>query len=329
MKSSQAVKWLERFEGALARGELASAASLFAPESYWRDLVAFTWNMRTCEGRGEIQAMLAATLSHVQPSKWALRGADEEGAWFSFETALGRGIGHLRLRDEQCWTFLTTLQELKGFEEKTGRQREAGVEHGVVQGRRTWLERRGEAQSKYASGEAQPYVLIVGGGQGGIALAARLKRLGVPALVLEKNARAGDSWRNRYSSLCLHDPVWYDHLPYLPFPDHWPVFSPKDKMGDWLEMYARVMELDYWTGATCLGARFDETAHEWSVDIYRDRKTSHVATEAPRPRDRHVRLPEHPRHQGREGLRRENRPLERARRRRRVARKALRGAGLE
>ncbi len=117
-------------------------------------------------------------------------------------------------------------------------------------------------------------MLIVGGGQGGIALAARLKRLGVPALVLEKNARAGDSWRNRYSSLCLHDPVWYDHLPYLPFPDHWPVFSPKDKMGDWLEMYARVMELDYWTGATCLGARFDETAQEWSVDVYRDRKTS-------------------------------------------------------
>jgi putative flavoprotein involved in K+ transport len=96
----------------------------------------------------------------------------------------------------------------------------------------------------------------------------------VPALVLEKNARAGDSWRNRYSSLCLHDPVWYDHLPYLPFPDHWPVFSPKDKMGDWLEMYARVMELDYWTGATCLGARFDESAHEWSVELYRDRRAS-------------------------------------------------------
>ncbi|HKX38287.1 MAG TPA: NAD(P)/FAD-dependent oxidoreductase [Burkholderiales bacterium] len=265
---------METFAGALARGDLAGAASLFAPESYWRDLVAFTWNIRTCEGRGEIQAMLAASLSHIQPSKWTVRGADDDGAWFSFETALGRGIGHLRLRDEQCWTLLTTLQELKGFEEKTGRQREAGVEHGVVQGRKTWLERRGEAQSKYASGEAQPYVLIVGGGQGGIALAARLKRLGVPALVLEKNARAGDSWRNRYSSLCLHDPVWYDHLPYLPFPGHWPVFSPKDKMGDWLEMYARVMELDYWTGATCLGARFDETAHEWSVDIYRDRKTS-------------------------------------------------------
>ena len=44
----------------------------------------------------------------------------------------------------------------------------------------------------------------------------------------------------------LHDPVWYDHLPYIPFPEHWPVFTPKDKMGDWLEMYAKVMELNYW-----------------------------------------------------------------------------------
>ena len=273
MNSPHAARWLEKLAEALARGEAAKAASLFAPESYWRDLVAFTSSIRTCEGRSAIQAMLAATLSHVRPSNWTIRGADEDGAWFSFETALGRGIGHLRLRDGQCWTLLTTLQELTGFEEKAGRQRETGVEHGVIAGRKTWLEKRREAQSQFASGEMQPYVVIVGGGQGGIALAARLKRLGVPALVLEKNARAGDSWRNRYSSLCLHDPVWYDHLPYLPFPDHWPVFSPKDKMGDWLEMYARVMELDYWTGATCLGAQFDATRTQWEVQVYQNGKT--------------------------------------------------------
>ena len=49
------------------------------------------------------------------------------------------------------------------------------------------------------------------GGQGGLALGARLRRLGVPTIVLERNARAGDNWRRRYKSLCLHDPVWYDH----------------------------------------------------------------------------------------------------------------------
>lgn len=67
----------------------------------------------------------------------------------------------------------------------------------------------------------------------------------MPTLVVEKNSRAGHSWRKRYGALCLHDPVWYDHLPYLPFPDDWPVFTPKDKLGDWLEMYTKIMELDF------------------------------------------------------------------------------------
>ena len=262
-------RWLEKFAAALARGDLDGAAKLFLPGGYWRDLVAFTWNIRTCEGRGEIQAMLAATLAGVRPKAFTLRSADSEGAWFSFETEVGRGIGHLRLKEDQCWTLLTTLQELKGFEEKAGRLREPGIEHGVIAERKTWLERRKADEARYASGAAQPYVVIVGGGQGGIALAARLKRLNVPAIVLEKNQRAGDSWRKRYASLCLHDPVWYDHLPYVPFPDHWPVFSPKDKIGDWLEMYARVMELDYWSSSTCLGAQFDQAKQEWAVEVYR------------------------------------------------------------
>ena len=113
-----------------------------------------------------------------------------------------------------------------------------------------------------------PFVLIVGGGQGGIALAARLKRLGVPATVVEKNARAGDSWRKRYASLCLHDPVWYDHMPYLPFPDYWPVFTPKDRMGDWLEMYVKVMQLDYRASTACTKATFQNG--EWEVQLLRN-----------------------------------------------------------
>jgi putative flavoprotein involved in K+ transport len=265
----QLSRWLEKLEAALAHRDIDAAAKLFAEDGFWRDLVAFTWNLRTCEGRGEIQAMLAATLRGTKPSKFALRTSDADGGWFSFETETGRGIGHLRLKDDKCWTLLTTLQELKGFEEKNGRQRPQGVEHGVVAERKSWLERRIQNEAELASGARQPYVVIVGGGQGGIALAARLKRLDVPTVVLERNERAGDSWRKRYNSLVLHDPVWYDHLPYLPFPDHWPVFSPKDKIADWLEMYVRVMELDYWTGASCVGAQFEEAQQQWTVEVYR------------------------------------------------------------
>jgi len=103
-------------------------------------------------------------------------------------------------------------------------------------------------------------------------MGARLRQLGVPTIIIEKNDRPGDSWRNRYKSLCLHDPVWYDHLPYLKFPENWPVFSPKDKIGDWLEMYTKVMELNYWTRTTAKSATFDEVTGKWTIVVDRDGK---------------------------------------------------------
>jgi putative flavoprotein involved in K+ transport len=269
----EVARWLPAFAKALANHDIAGATLLFDKECCWRDLVSLTWTIKTFEGRDEVKAMLSATLAAAKPSGFTQIGpASEAGgaieAWFAFETAAGRGTGHLRLRNGRCWTMLTTLQELKGFEEKAGRARERGVEQGIHADRLSWAERRRLEEFELGV-ERQPYVVIVGGGQCGLALAARLKRLQVPALVIEKNERAGDSWRKRYRSLVLHDPVWYDHLPYLPFPDHWPVFTPKDKMGDWLEMYARVMELDLWTSTKCLKAAYDEAAGEWTVQVNR------------------------------------------------------------
>lgn len=272
--TEQATRWLDSLDRALAGADIAATLALFGDECYWRDLVAFTWNVKTLEGRDEIAAMLRAVLLSVRPESWRLEGeaVERDGvveAWLLFETAAGRGCGHLRLKNGRCWTLLTTLRELKGHEEKAGETRPKGVEHGVHPGRRSWQEERSARQAALGSTE-QPYCLIVGGGQGGIALAARLKRLDVSALVVERHPRAGDSWRARYKSLCLHDPVWYDHLPYLPFPDHWPVFTPKDKMGDWLESYTRIMELDYWGGTECRSARYDDAAGEWVVEVLRE-----------------------------------------------------------
>ena len=144
-----------------------------------------------------------------------------------------------------------------------------GAEHGANPDRETWLEQR-EREATELGYETQPDVVIVGGGQGGIALGARLRQLGVPTIIVERNERPGDSWRKRYKSLCLHDPVWYDHLPYIKFPENWPVFSPKDKIGDWLEMYTRVMELNYWSSTEAKSATYDEDAGEWAVVVERD-----------------------------------------------------------
>jgi putative flavoprotein involved in K+ transport len=269
-----AKKWLIEFDAALQKQDIDKAVDMFHAESYWRDLVSFTWNLKTTEGQAQIRDMLQATLEKTRPSHWVLEGnaTETDGiteAWFTFETLVSRGKGLLRLRDGKAWTLLTTMVELKGFEEAKGESRPKGVEHGSYKGRKTWKESRDD-EAQTLGYTKQPYVVIVGGGQAGIILGARLRKLGVPAIIIEKNARAGDSWRNRYKSLCLHDPVWYDHLPYMPFPDDWPVFAPKDKLGDWLETYTKVMELNYWNSTSCKKASYNETRREWEVTVERE-----------------------------------------------------------
>ena len=270
--------FLDKFDAALAAGGIDAAVAMFAPECYWRDLVAFAWNIRTMEGRDQVREMLSSCLAHVSPRHWIIAegesATEANGAtecWISFETGAARGYGLIRLQNGQIWTLLTTMVELKGHEEKAGYTRPLGARHGVNPGAKTWKELRDE-ETEHLGLKTQPYVLIIGGGQGGIAIGARLRQLDVPTVIVEKNGRAGDSWRNRYKSLCLHDPVWYDHLPYIDFPKNWPVFSPKDKIGDWLEMYTKVMELSYWTGTTAKHASWDDAKKEWNVVVERDGK---------------------------------------------------------
>ncbi|MFF0816057.1 NAD(P)-binding domain-containing protein [Rhodococcus sp. NPDC003318] len=273
--------WLTSFEQALAARDVDAAAGLFATAGFWRDLVSFTWNIKTVEGREGVADMLRERLDDTDPSGFRATEEPTEAdgvvtAWIAFETATGRGEGHLRLREDPdaegrdvAWTLLTTLQELEGHEEGLGVRRPKGAEHGADRDRVTWSEKRAAEERELGYTE-QPYVVIVGGGQGGIALGARMRQLGVPTLVLDKHDRPGDQWRGRYKSLCLHDPVWYDHLPYLPFPANWPVFAPKDKIGDWLEMYTKVMEVPYWSKTICTSASYDEKLGVWTVEVERD-----------------------------------------------------------
>ena len=266
---------LSALNRALVNHKIDDALELFTDDCYWRDLLSFTWNIKTVEGKPAIRDMLEQRLADVAPADWTV-DAEEHAAhvdgitegFFTFDTAAARGHGYIRLKDGLVWTLLTAMHELKGHEEPAGDARPMGARHGAALGEPTWAEER-EAEQAELGVTTQPYVLIIGGGQGGIALGARLRQHGVPALIVEKNARPGDSWRKRYKSLCLHDPVWYDHLPYIKFPENWPVFSPKDKIGDWLEMYAKVMELNFWGATEAKQASYDETTQTWTVDVER------------------------------------------------------------
>lgn len=272
-----ATQWLGDFEAAMRGRDVEAAVGLFATTSYWRDLVSFSWNLTTVENHDGVRDLLTNNLDRVDPSEFELAEPAESAdgvttVWFTFATSVGRGKGLVRLVDEdgetRAWTFLTSLQELKGHEEPRGDRRIKGAEHGVDPERKSWSEKLAEEDAAWGD-TAQPYTLVVGGGQGGIALGARLRQMGVPALVIDRWERPGDQWRSRYKSLCLHDPVWYDHLPYLKFPDNWPVFAPKDKIADWLEFYTKVMEIPYWSSTAATSAKFDEASGQWTVEIDR------------------------------------------------------------
>jgi putative flavoprotein involved in K+ transport len=272
VRFSEGAAWLADLERALNARDVPRALSLFVEDCYWRDFLSLTWNIKTMEGKPAIAAMLEATLDGAAPVGWTIektvqtKGGTE--AWFTFTTRAGKAEGIFRLEGAKCRTILTTLQSLSGFEEPIGLTRPLGTTHRASRSRQNWSEKLA-AEQETLGANAQPYCLIIGGGQGGIMLGARLRQLDVPTIIAEKNERPGDSWRNRYRSLVLHDPVWYDHFPYLSFPDNWPIFAPKDKMGDWLESYVRIMELNYWNSTEVDSARFDPARKCWTVDLTR------------------------------------------------------------
>ena len=162
--------------------------------------------------------------------------------------------------------FLTELSELAGFPERSGARRPLGKDHAVTPGRTEWASSR-EAEREFTA--AEPAVVVLGAGHGGLSIAARLTARGVPTLVIERNQRVGDNWRDRYPSLALHDPVGVDHMPYLGFPSTWPKFTPKDKFADFLEYYVDALDLNVWAGSEVLQASCDDANERWTLRVRR------------------------------------------------------------
>lgn len=276
--------WLAQFESALATPH-GLLEPLFHPDSFWRDVLALSWNLQTINGREAILKELKVRAARAAPSRFRIdpdraaprrvtrAGTSSIEAIFKFETALGRGSGILRLiPDEadrnrlQAWTLLTALDELKGFEEQQGGTRPRGQAYSRDFRGPNWLDQRQEAV-RYA--DREPDVLVVGGGQAGLAIAARLKQLKIDALIVDREARIGDNWRKRYHALTLHNQVQVNHLPYMPFPPNWPVYIPKDKLANWFEFYVDAMELNYWTGTEFENGIYDKTNARWNVTLRR------------------------------------------------------------
>ena len=269
-----ATQWLAAFESALAQNDVGAIGALFHPDCFWRDMLATQWNFRTHSGRQCVVAAWREALAihrvrgvRLEDGSVAVFKRKNYGesveAFFTFETELGRCRGHLRLLKPGTsgaqwngWTLFTSLEDLKGHEERAGRRRA-----------RSSRPHDAEAEVDLHPADADPQVLIVGAGQAGLAVAARLRQLDLNALVIDRQARVGDNWRNRYQSLLLHNQIGANHLPYLPFPSSWPAYLSKDEMADWLEGYAKLLQLKVMMSTRLVDAQYDEAAKRWTVRL--------------------------------------------------------------
>ena len=277
--------WLAQFEEALAKSGGGLLRTLFHPDSYWRDMLALSWNIQTVTGANAIVEALgrygptaAASGFAVDPDRAAPRKVTRAGthaieAIFTFETRVGRGSGIIRLIPDaadgnklKAWTLLTELGEIKGHEEALGLARPRGQAYSRDFRGPNWLDLR-NADAEYA--DRDPAVLVIGGGQAGLMIAARLKQLRVDTLIVDRETRIGDNWRKRYHALTLHNQVQVNHLPYMPFPSNWPTYIPKDKLANWFESYVESMELNFWTSTEFEGGSYDEKEQRWTVSLRR------------------------------------------------------------
>ncbi|BGP19956.1 hypothetical protein JCM10213v2_008087 [Rhodosporidiobolus nylandii] len=230
----------------------------FTADGWWRDILTIDFDFNSLK-KSDIKPHLAKygipsveSLQVLEPHKAKI---NEAAGWLeafaTFETHEARGRGFLRLKesspgagDWKAFTFFTALWEIKGHESYTGYRRPLGAEHGLHTDSKNWLDRRKE-QVKFETED--PTVIVCGGGQNGLMLAAHLGVLGIKTLVVEKNSRIGDSWRRRYHTLALHD-----------------------KIANWMESYAEAMELNIWLESTIeRNPVYDEVSKSWTVKVVR------------------------------------------------------------
>jgi cation diffusion facilitator CzcD-associated flavoprotein CzcO len=278
---ADAQSWLTSFAAALQAQDAGATAELFLPDGLWRDVLAFTWNLQTQFGREQIEAMLRDTLArtkptnfripaHRTPPRWVSRaGTQAIEAIFEFGTAFGHANAVVRLVPDgqarlRAWTLVTTLEEMRGYEEAY--KKPVTESDARDFGGDNWADRL-KTQRAYA--DRDPTVIVVGGGQAGLSIAARLQQLGIDTLIIDRHTRVGDNWRKRYHSLTLHNEVHVNHLPYLRFPPTFPTYIPKDKLANWFEFYVEAMELNFWTGTELAGGSYDDKRKRWSVTLKR------------------------------------------------------------
>jgi len=109
----------------------------------------------------------------------------------------------------------------------------------------------------------QSQTIVVGAGPAGLAVAACLKHAGLPALILEQSGQVAPAWRRHYERLHLHTDKAHSALPLLPFPRDAPRYPSRLQVIQYLEDYARQMQLQPRFGQQVLAVR--RAGDHWQV----------------------------------------------------------------
>nr|BDD69309.1 probable indole-3-pyruvate monooxygenase [Verruciconidia persicina] len=266
---------VNRLSAAMGSGDARAFTELFLEYGVWRDKLSFTWDFRTFNWRAAI--LKAATdlfpqaraknFEFLAPAPKISRPYPDFAQLqfvVSFETDIVSAsavINAVLTKDHgwQIYTMHTVAEGLLRFPE-------VAPSDGHMTGLISW-----EKQRALDVDAIEPEVLIIGGGQNGLAMAARLKALGIGSLIIEKSDEIGDIWRKRYEYLSLHFPHWPDALPYFSYPKGWPTYTPAQKQGLYMQWYASALDLNVWTKSTVVDAKQDEHNH-WVITVNREGK---------------------------------------------------------
>jgi len=279
---SEVDNWLQSFNEAISQQKnkdesIKILSNLFFEDSHWRDILALTWKIQTVSGKLNVIENLLNKIMDVSaknfqidqrrtPPREVIRaGENVIEVILRFKTKFGNCESVVRLCEDQerkgnfkAWSILTALSDLNSSNKKNIEQYQ-----NILEGP-NWLDKRNEDRL-YKNRE--PEVIVIGSGQAGLSIAARLKQQNIDTLIVDKNERVGDNWRNRYHSLKLHNQTHVNHLPYMPFPSTWPTYIPKDKLAGWFEYYVESMELNVWTNTKFIGAEYNENKKHWNVKL--------------------------------------------------------------
>lgn len=279
--ATAAQSWIDSFNSSVKAGTLPDLGSLFASRCYWRDLLAVTDTIVTVSGVEAIAGMLAEaegvlptnlrlTEDHTAPRRVTRSTVDVIEFIFDCDLAWGPGAGVVRLvadpQDGQ-WRAFTCMMALQDLPEEYDNIGSASAPVYTRDfGGENWSQLRARTD---AFEDRDPAVLVIGGGQAGLAVAARLRNEGIDTLVIDRHARTGDNWRHRYDALVLHNQTNMNHLPHMPFPEPWPRYLPKDKLADWFEFYRTSMELAVWTETTVSHGAYDSKTGRYDITLSR------------------------------------------------------------